>query len=113
MGTQEWSYTSVYNETTNNIEKTGSVYTGCTKDWWHTLKRDTYAYDKDDNRIKVKAGKEFIPYRTDAKTYLELKDRSGKVYRFDLQESDGEHWYPYRINGIYQEDLFTDIGYSG
>ena len=43
---------------------------------------------------------------------LKLKDRNGNVYKLDIQESYGENW-PYLINGIWQEDLFTDIEYPG
>ena len=46
------------------------------------------------------------------KTYIKLKDKNGNVYKFDIKESNGENW-PYLINGIWQEDLFTGAVYCG
>ena len=102
-----------YVKSNDSIEKINSAYF-CEENGLHRhkLKCDTYACDKDGNKTAIKAGTEFECYRTDMKTYIKLKDRNGNVYKLDIQESYGENW-PYLINGIWQEDLFTDIEYPG
>lgn len=111
LGTHQWYYKAAYNKSTGNIEKVNSSYF-CEDDTLHKLKCDTYAYDKEGNKIDIKAGTEFKCYQTDMKTYIKLKDKNGNVYKFDIKESNGENW-PYLINGIWQEDLFTGAVYCG
>ncbi len=55
------------------------------------------------------AGTVFTPLITDGETWVELLTEDGKIYRVTVDVSD----WPYTVNGIPEEECFTDIMYAG
>ncbi len=58
---------------------------------------------------ELPAGTVFTPLITDGETWVELLTKDGNVYRVTVDVSD----WPYTMNGIPEEECFTDIMYAG
>ncbi len=58
---------------------------------------------------ELPAGTVFTPLITDGETWVELLTQDGKVYRVTVDVSD----WPYTVNGMPEEECFTDIMYAG
>lgn len=59
--------------------------------------------------VELPAGTVFTPLITDGETWVELLTRDGKVYRVTVDVSD----WPYTVNGIPEDECFTDVMYAG
>jgi len=63
----------------------------------------------DKKPCEIVEGTAVYPYRTDCKTYVDVKDGSGNVYRIEINCDD----YTVKINGKPETECFSDIMYAG
>ena len=63
----------------------------------------------DNSTKEIPSGTEFYPLRTDGKTYIDMKTEDGQEVKFHYDNSE----YPWKINGISEEECFENILYAG
>lgn len=63
----------------------------------------------DEKAMEFSAGTVFYPLRTDGESYVDLKTEDGTRVRFSYDTSD----YPWKVNGIPEEECFDSIMYAG
>ena len=112
MGTKLWKRTGTYNASTNSIKYSSKRTSQYDKDMYiePTLKKDTYGYDKDGNKVELKSGTVLQAVESDFSTYAWLQSKSGELYKVDVAVADT---WAYTINGIHQDDLFVELMYAG
>ncbi len=63
----------------------------------------------DMEETELPAGTLLIPYKTDGKSYVDLKTENGGIVRLDIDVSD----WPRMVNGIAEDECFEELLYAG
>ena len=80
--------------------------------WELTLMKDLKLTLENGKTVTVKKDAVVIPYSTDRETFVKVKLEDGRMARAEVTFGDPEDHFPVYINGVEQDDAFTEIPYA-